>query len=440
MSTGFRPEEQAALSPVSVIDSRMSCQVAEIRQSQATEMYTTEIKAILFVDSDSNQLQSLKRTLRTYRNIWQLHFVNDAKQALELMQQSPVDIVVSEIQLAGMPGSDLLKQVQLHYPSATRLLFSGQAMRTPAQEVVHHAHQFIAKPCDTTDLIAILQRVFHLRSLLNNPSVEEMISSLGTLPSLPSTYQKMISALQSDATTVTDIGRIVAQDIGMSTKILQMVNSAFFGLPQQIASPEHAVTLLGIETITNLALTVGVFSQLDKSILEEFNLDALWQHSMIISGLVQRLAQVAGLDQQQRQVPVLAGLLHDLGEVVLATQDTAEYRRIVQQAKQDGIPQYEIETESLWCNHATIGAYLMGLWGLPLSAVEAVALHHSAESQSNQRPDCLVVYAANLYAHWFHENQQSPYYKTDRLQALLSPTEFEQWTAVAKEYLDGQAA
>jgi HD-like signal output (HDOD) protein len=400
----------------------------------------TESQTILFVDSDSNQLQSLKRTLREFKEKWQIHYAADAEQALEIMQQTAVDIVVSETQLSGRQGSELLKEVQLHHPSTTRLLFSGQAMRTPAQEIVHHAHQFIAKPCKSDELVNILQRICYLRSQLNNPSMEEMISSLGTLPSLPSTYQQMISALQSDTATVKDIGKIAAQDIGMSAKILQMVNSAFFGLPQKIASPEHAVTLLGIETVTNLALSAGVFSQLDPDVMDEFNLDQLWQHSMLVSGLVQRLSQAAGLDQQARQIPILAGLMHDLGKLVLATQDTEEYRRIRRQSEQDSVPMYEVETESLWCSHATIGAYLMGLWGLPFSAVEAVALHHTAEEQTRDRLDCLAVYAANLLINRSGDTGYKDHYSTQRLEALLSPDEFTQWTAVADEYLHGNAA
>jgi HD-like signal output (HDOD) protein len=407
--------------------------------AEATSMHN-ENQSIIFVDSDRNQLQSLKRTLREFRNKWQLHYAEDAQQALEIMQRSAMDIFVSEIQLAGMSGSDLLKEIKHHYPSTTRLLFSGQAFRTPAQEIVHHAHQFIAKPCSSDELINTLERVFHLRSLLNNTAIEEMISSLGTLPSLPTTYQHMITALKSDNTSVKDIGEIVSQDMGMSAKILQMVNSAFFGLPQQIASAERAVSLLGIETVSNLALSAGVFSQLNSDLMDEFHLEQLWQHSLLVSGLVQQLSQATGLDQQQRQMPILAGLMHDLGKLLLVTNDTEEYRRILKQADEEQAPLHIIESESLWCNHATIGAYLMGLWGLPFSAVEAVALHHSGDEQRRERIDCLMVYAANLLVNQTKMVQFKDHYSTDRLEALLAPDEFSQWKSISKEYLNGKAA
>ncbi|MEJ2611311.1 MAG: response regulator [Candidatus Thiodiazotropha sp.] len=401
-------------------------------------MKITETNSILFVDSDHNQLQSLKRALHDHQNQWQLHFTENAASALDLLQQMPVDIIVTETKLNGSNGSSLLKTVQSQFPGTTRLLFSGQALRTPAQEVVHHAHQFIAKPCNTKDLINNLERVLQLRGLLNNPAMEEMINSLGTLPSLPQSYREMIDALQSENTTLADIGKIVAQDIGMSAKLLQMVNSAFFGLPQKIASPAHAVSLLGIETVSNLALGAGVFSQLDQAVIKSFQLELLWEHSQSISGLVRRLAQLHGMSRQEIEIPVMAGLLHDIGKLVLASQNTKEYLRIVEQSKRDKIPLFEVEADALWCHHASIGAYLMGIWGLPFTAVEAVALHHSPEKQTMERPDCLLVYGANLLYHWLGDTPYKEHYNPEHLQSLLGPEEYDRWVVATEEHLNGQ--
>ncbi|MCG7871397.1 MAG: response regulator [Candidatus Thiodiazotropha lotti] len=393
---------------------------------------------LLFVDSDRNQLEALKRTLRDHNDQWQLHFCDSSASALELLHQLPIAIIISETQLGSKSGSELLKQVQQQYPSTTRLLFSGQALRTPAQEIVHHAHQFIAKPCDTQTLIVILERVIQLRDLLNNPAMTEMVNSLGSLPSLPASYQQMIEALQSEDTSLAEIGEIVAKDLGMSTKLLQMVNSAFFGLPQQISSPQHAVTLLGIETVSNLALGAAIFSRLDQALIDEFKLEPLWQHSQSVSGLVRQLGMAMGMSRQELETPVMAGMLHDLGKLILASQNQDEYRRIVKQATQEILPLFETEAEALWCHHAGIGAYLMGLWGLPFSAVEAVAHHHNHEYQSIDRKDCLLVYGANLLLHWLSDEQYRQHYDPQSLQSLLGDEEFNRWHKIAQEYLDGQ--
>ena len=394
-------------------------------------------KTILFVDSDGNQLQSLRRSLRDQRQQWRLLFADNADKAMDLMDEEPVDILVTETRLSGTTGTSLLKQVQETHPLTTRLLFSGQALREPAQEMVHHAHQFIAKPCDKETLVAILQRVIKLRSLLNNPGMREMINGLGTLPSLPDTYSRLLEVLRSETSSVQQIGTVVEQDLAMSAKLLQMVNSAFFGLPRRIASPVQAVTLLGIETVTNLALTAGIFNQLDAKLVQAFGLDALWSHSLQVAGVSRSLYMELGYSRQEADLPFMAGLLHDLGKLILVAANPDEYRHIVEQSKQQALPIYLAEEESIWTGHAAVGAYLMGLWGLPL---EAVALHHQSDSQALARPQALVVYAANLLIHNQANQQHMNHYTCDLLGSLLGSDQLERWKTITREYLDGEAA
>jgi HD-like signal output (HDOD) protein len=403
-------------------------------------MPTNNFNLILFVDSDQNQLQALKRILHERKDRWQLRFATTAQEGLSIMQEQAIDIIVTDSKLNDSDGVMLLKEIQSRFPGTTRMLFSGDSLRNPAQEIVHHAHQFIAKPCHGHDLIQILETAVSLRGLLNNPAMESMIGSLGTLPTLPESYQELIDALQSDSTSLADIGKIVAKDIGMSAKLLQMVNSAFFGLPRQIASPEQAVTLLGIETVTSLVLGAGVFSRIDPAVIESFRLNELWQHSQTISTLIRLLGQAHGLKRQQLELPVMAGLLHDLGKLILASQDTEEYRRIANQSDELTIPMFEAEAEALWCSHAGIGAYLMGLWGLPLSAVEAVANHHTLERQSTEHVDALLVYGANLLYHWHCDPLHKEIYNPEPLRELLGEAEAERWMKIAQEYFDGQTA
>jgi HD-like signal output (HDOD) protein len=395
---------------------------------------------ILFVDSDSNQLQSLQRSLRDQRYRWRLLFADNCKTALAIMSREPVDILVSETRLDRTTGTDLLKQAKESRPLTTRLLFSGQALREPAQEMVHHAHQFIAKPCDKEMLIITLQRVMQLRNLLNNSAMREMINSLGTLPSLPDSYTRLIEMLRSETASVADVGLLVEQDIAMSAKVLQMVNSAFFGLPRRVASPLHAVTLLGIEAVTNLALSAGIFNQIDTSLVHAFGLNALWNHSLRVAGLTRQLYMEMGYTRQEADQPFMAGLLHDLGKLVLIIADTDEYRLIVKRAVQQNQPIYLKEEESLWTSHAAVGAYLMGLWGLPFDAVESVALHHKPELQRLDHPQCLVVYAANLLIHNQIDGIHLDHYAQIGLQAILGHERFARWMTITREYLDGEAA
>ncbi len=392
---------------------------------------------ILFVDSDANQRHSLQRSLHEQRQ-WRLLFAENADQARALLDREPVDILVCETRLNGTSGSALLKQVQQSHPHISRLLFSGQTLREPAQEVVHYAHQFIAKPCDNKRLTAILQRVMHLRSLLDNSTLRVLVNSLGNLPSLPDTYFNLIETLRSDTASVQDVGRQVERDPAMSAKLLQMVNSAFFGLQRRIASPAHAVSMLGLETVTHLALCAGIFSQLDPDLADAFNLKRLWRHSLAVAGLTRALCAELGLGREESEQPVLAGLLHDLGKLVLVSSDSGEYRRIIELAGREGLPMHLAEAQALWVDHAHIGAYLMGLWGLPFGAVEAVALHHRPGLQRRDQPQNLAVYAANLLLHAAGDDAVNPHYATDDLEPLLGPETLQRWRTITLEHLDGE--
>jgi HD-like signal output (HDOD) protein len=395
---------------------------------------------ILFVDSDENQLQSLHRNLREQASRWEMHFVTTGEAALAQMDSQPADIIITETQLQGTSGASLLKEVQARHPQTARLMLSGEVFRTPSREILHYAHQFIAKPCAIEELIALLERIDHLQSQLRDPSIEAMLGSIDTLPSLPHTYQRLITALRSENATMAEIGAIVSEDMSMATKVLQMVNSAFFGLPQKISSPEHAVSLLGLETVTNLALSVGLFEQIEPDLSREFELETLWKHSIRTAGLVRRLAADMGISRPASEIPILAGLLHDLGKLVLTSRDTQEYRLILRYVKETGQPLEQVEAEALWCNHARIGAFLMGLWGLPYAAVEAVAFHHDVTLQNSQRPDALLVFAANLLDESLQENPPPRITQITALAEIIPAAQFNRWKAIAEDFIRGQAA
>ena len=150
--------------------------------------------------------------------------------------------------------------------------------------------------------------------------------------------------------------------------------------------------------------------------------------------------QELGYSRQEADLPFMAGLLHDLGKLILVAANPDEYRHIVEQSKQQALPIYLAEEESIWTGHAAVGAYLMGLWGLPLEAVEAVALHHQSDSQALARPQALVVYAANLLIHNQANQQHMNHYTCDLLGSLLGSDQLERWKTITREYLDGEAA
>lgn len=160
------------------------------------------------------------------------------------------------------------------------------------------AHRFLQKPFDVATLKATIERADALRVLLGNPALRRLVNEIKTVPSLPSIYQALMQERQAPQVSLKKAVRIVAKDLGMVTKILQLVNSVFFGLRTHVADPEQAVALLGFDAIKSLVLSSQVFAQFDQSKLPAFSLDDLWRHALLVGTCARRIAKEEGASQQ----------------------------------------------------------------------------------------------------------------------------------------------
>ncbi len=331
---------------------------------------------VLFVDDELRVLQGLQRMLRPMRDEWDMLFAESGEAALAEMGKAPVDVVVSDMRMPSMSGAELLTRVMREYPSTVRIILSGQADRELVQKTIGPTHQYLSKPCDADILKATIDRAAKLRRLLGSQQLRLLTGKLEALPSLPELYMRLIELLQNQNTTLKAVGELVAQDMGMSMKLLQLVNSAFFGLRRNVSNVADAVNLLGVETVQTLVLSLHAFNQLNARQVADFSLDAVWQHSVAVAALAKRIALAEGLDKTQAEEAHLAGMLHDVGRVVLAINLPDEYGSVLTLAKDPARSLITCEHERFGASHAEIGAYLLGLWGISDPIVEAVAYHH----------------------------------------------------------------
>jgi HD-like signal output (HDOD) protein len=217
---------------------------------------------------------------------------------------------------------------------------------------------------------------------------------------LPSIYTEIMDELQSPNASIRKVGEIVAKDVGMTAKILQIVNSAFFGLRRHVADPAQAASFLGVDTLKSLVLSAHIFSQLDNVKIEGFCLETLWNHSAVTGALAKRIAAAEDCPEQTRDHALMAGLLHDAGKLVFAANRPVGYGKVLAAAGGDGLEIWEAERQALRNSHAEVGAYLFGLWGLPDPIVEAVAFHHCPRKCAGLSITPLTaVHAANAIAH-----------------------------------------
>ncbi len=367
-------------------------------------------KRILFVDDEPNVLSGLKRMLRGMRREWDMVFVESGPEALAQLNTIPFDVIVSDMKMPGMDGVQLLEQAMKEHPEVVRIVLSGHSEKETVLKSVRVAQQYLSKPCDPETLKLTIDRACALRDILINDSLKRVVSSIESLPSLPELYQEILEELQSDEPSIQKIGSIIEKDVAMTAKILQLVNSAFFGLPRHISSPQQAVTLLGIETTKALVLSVKVFSEFHNKKIPRKFLDALWSHSIATGKIVREIVKVENVEKGLADESYMAALLHDVGKLVLAASFPEGYGQIIKESNSEQVPIRIKELERFNTTHAEVGAYLMGVWGLPDAIVEALAFHHRpAECPVGRFAPLTAIHVASALEHLFNAKNQIDY-------------------------------
>jgi putative nucleotidyltransferase with HDIG domain len=357
-------------------------------------------KRVLFVDDERNVLEGLKRMLRDMRHEWEMAFAGSGQEALEILGREAFDVVVSDMRMPGMDGCQFLSKVQEGYPHIIRIILSGYSDREIVLKSVRVAHQYLSKPCDSETLRNTVARAFALRDLLVNKDLLDVISRMETLPSVPSIYHEVIHELSASGGSIHKVAAIISKDVGMTAKILHLANSAFFGLHQSVNNLERALTLLGFDTVAALVITVQIFSMHSHAWMPGFSIPALWDHSMTTAALAKAIAKEEKQERSEIEDAFMGGLLHDVGQVILATSLSESYQRVMILVGDRICPLWKAELEVFGTTHAEVGAYLMGLWGLPDPIVEAIAFHHSPRKRLAQSFGPLTaVHVGDALAH-----------------------------------------
>lgn len=342
-------------------------------------------KRLLFVDDDPMVLSGVRRALHEMRGEWETIFAASGQEALDEMGRSAFDAVITDMRMPGMDGAELLERIKDRYPEVIRIVLSGQSEKEAVLRSIAPAHQYLAKPCDIRELTLRLRQAFASRDLVRDPGIAGAIARMRTIPSLPAVYCQLTAALRSERTSLAQIEQIVARDVGMAAKILQLANSAFIGVHGRVNSLRQAVSLIGVDTVRTLTLTIHIFSRFDGHAAIAAPMAALWEHSILVASLAQKIATAETSDKTMAEECFAAGLLHDLGKVILLGERPAEYARLQKRMETEGGSIEELESEALGCSHAQLGAYLMSIWGLPMSLVEAVAFHHCPSAAIGSR-------------------------------------------------------
>jgi len=332
---------------------------------------------ILFVDDEPAMIRVLKMGMRSMVNVWDMHFAEGGKAGLELINQHKFDVVVTDMRMADINGAQLLNHVLRHQPNTVRIILSGYADLSEVVGCVGLTHQFLTKPCSLDDLKSCLKKITEVKEKLGHEKLRGLTGGMTSLPGIPELYLEIVDALQSPMTSSDSIAEIASKDPALSAKLLQLSNSAFFGFNRKVYSVTEAVQMLGIGVIQSLALALPLFTSFDRKKCPGFNIDQMWEHSAEVAALGRRIYNDHLDDSHRAEQAFAAGILHDVGKLILAENLPDQYSAIIAEAKTKHEELHVVEHRHLNATHAEVGAYLLAIWGLPVPLVEAVACHHT---------------------------------------------------------------
>ncbi len=346
---------------------------------------------VLFVDDEPNVLQGIRRMLRHKRGEWTLHFAAGGREALDLMAQHRIDVVVTDMRMPEMDGAALLGAVQNSHPDTVRFVLSGQCDEETALRAVGVSHQYLSKPCEADELERKIGRAIQQRRLLHPEPLRRLMSGLGSMPTRPSVYADLVDELAKPQVSAERIDRIVEREPGLAARFLQICNSSYFGVGSTVRSVHQAVQFLGFDTLKALALGFGIIGQLTRRTVGGRDVDAVVRHCLEVGSLARSIARSADLGQDAMDEAYMAGLMHDIGILVLAENLGDAYEAVLQERDRAGLDLSAAEAAAFGADHAAVAGYLLGNWGLPAAIVEAVAAHHGGCCRPDAPIDALLA-------------------------------------------------
>ena len=397
-------------------------------------------RRILLVDPGSAVCELLRETMASAGPQWRVEWAAGGEEALRKLTGEPADVVIADEQLAEMDGVTLLTRVRDRHPTAIRMILSQAASSQRPSVAAMVAHRMLAKPCQVTELETAIRRSCDLRTLTGEAEAYRRTMAAAALPSRPGVYMELNQVLSDPNWQPSHISAVVERDVALSAKVLQLANSALFGLTQEVTSVQGAVMYLGVDTIRSLALTAEAFAKLAPRNTDGFSIDEFQDHAMLVARITAAVLPASRVQQEA----VTAALLHDIGKLVLVADRGSRWAELNREAVARQLPLHDVETEREGVTHADLGAHLLSLWGLPDGIAEAVAHHHRPVAVEGLELDAVAaVHIANALAHELHPPQEGtpPYQPLDEdlLDRLQIRPQLELWRRLARQ-LDAAAS
>jgi putative nucleotidyltransferase with HDIG domain len=357
-------------------------------------------KRMLVATPVQMDFEILRRRIGSIRPDWKLEYAESSRDVRATLGEVPCEILIADSRLEGMVGGRLLEETARESPQTARILLADAEEKDSIFESVDLAHQILNRLGDDDELEQVLKRAEHLQEMLEDPALRHLIAQVGSLPSLPEIYVRIVEELDSPDPSIRRVGEIVAEDLGLAAKTLQIANSAMFGTRVKIGDPVQAVVFVGLDMTKSIVLAAKLFSASEGRSARRFGFERLWTHSLRVATFAREICKLEGIDREHADGAFSAGMLHDVGKIVLGSGLPESYGEVVERVRSGKLQPWEAEREVFGATHCEVGAYLTGLWGLPESIVEILLHHHAPYAcPDDLRVPLAAVHVGNAVEH-----------------------------------------
>ena len=325
---------------------------------------------ILFVDDNNNILMGLRRMLRGMRGDWAMDFAEGGEMALAKLDSAPADVVVTDMKMPGMSGAELLDEVAVRYPRSLRLILSGEADPEATFRTIATSHQFLQKPSNSERLIAIIKASLERRGAVPGAERQAWVTGTSRLAVSRAGRDRLTPLLRQESLPIEEIGEAFAAEPALAAKVMQLANSAYFGVGDPVSSPKAAVSLLGQDVLRALLREENLLPAFPEGFCQGYH-ERTVAFSRDVADLAAWIAGQQGGGAQEIALARLAGLLHALGRLLLCDQAPEDYAKVLAMVPA-GATVDDAEREVFGCAQADFGAYLAQIWGLPQTVVDAL--------------------------------------------------------------------
>lgn len=352
-------------------------------------------KVIFVVDDEAVILDLLCFALSSASSDYEVHPFQDARKLLEVLSQQKPHLVLTDFQMPNVTGAELLEQIRVSAPGAVRILMSGFVA---SMRKISSAHQYLAKPFRIKEVLATVASALAAQQELSaNPPLLKLVSSLKSFPAVPVIYNQILDLLERDDYAIQDLSDLLAQDGGMLSKVIHLANSPMFRGSYVVTDPNDAITCLGTKNICSLVLSLHVFESYESTTFPSYSVKQLWEHCWETAIITQELCEAAGIRNSNNGF--MAGLLHDLGRMVMMENFGKPYQEVCQQSIDDKTHLCELEFQAFGARSREVAGFTLKLWEFPDAVSNAVIHQDSPWDLPHEEFDVSdALYTANILA------------------------------------------